>query len=150
MTNFRASQPGQVRARFRLMPYAWSFDELRAHRFGAEAAQALPVAQSLGEAPAGEPPLAPAGPLLRLPQGNVLTLRVKRAEDSTEVIVRLYNPTGQDQPAVVGSGLLKISEAALCDLFESPVQAAAVEAGEARVTVPARQLVVLRLNTGAA
>ena len=148
MTNFRAHQPGQVRARFRLLPYAGPFDEVRAHRFGAESALAQPIAHSLGERPAVGLQLPSTGSLLQLPQGDMLTLHIKHADQENEMILRLYNPTGHEQEAVVGSGLLQIRGAEVCDLFENAMQKVEVEEGTVRVKIQARELVVLRLAVG--
>ena len=148
MTNFRAHQPGQVRARFCLLPYAGPFDEVRAHRFGAESALAQPIAQSLGESPAVGSHLPPTGSLLHLPQGDVLTLHIKHADQGNQMVLRLYNPTGQEQEAEVGSGLLQIWSAELCDLFENAIRQVDVEEGTVRLKIQARELVVLRLAAG--
>jgi len=153
MTNFRAHQPGQVRARFRLLPYAGAYDEVRAHRMASEAAIADPIVQGLGEA-AAEPQLPPTGSFLMLPGsdsgGFVLTLHVKRSEKGNDLIARLYNPTEQEQPALVSSGLLRIHSAAICDIFENPLQQVTAEDGQVRINLPSRQMVVLRMIVSAA
>ena len=148
MTNFRAHQPGQVRARYRLLPYSGPFDENRNHRFGAEAALAHPLANSLGESPA-ESGYPSEGSLLHLP-GNgeddkLVTMHIKRSSTSQNILVRVANPTDQEQTGEIGSGLLLITRAEKCDLFENPVEPLEVRHGGLSVTLPARQMAVFRL-----
>ena len=126
-TNFRAHQPGQVQARYRLLPYAGGFDEARTHRFGLEAANAQPLLQHLGEAKVDAPRLATEGPLLNLPGSDgvdspVLTLHVKPARGAAGVIVRLLNASDQEQTARLASGQLRIAGAHHCTLLEEPGQ----------------------------
>lgn len=78
----------------------------------------------------------------------MLTLHIKHADQANEMILRLYNPTGHEQEAVVGSGLLQIRGAEVCDLFENAKQKVEVEEGTVRVKIQARELVVLRLAVG--
>jgi alpha-mannosidase len=144
-TNFRAHQPGQVHARYRIKPYPGSFNELEAHRFGREAAYPQPLLQHLGE-PERHPSLLPeAGTLLRLPQdvwpeSPVLTLHIKSAERRPGVILRLFNASDQSQTAEIGSGLLRILSAQMCDLLEKPQESIEVQNGTVTFNVPARRL----------
>ena len=73
-TNFRAHQPGRVFARYTLQPYAGGFNEARAHQVGLEAANAVPLIQHFGEAPAEPTRLPTSGSLLRLPSSSVLPI----------------------------------------------------------------------------
>ena len=150
-TNFRAHQPGRVHARYRIRPYSGSFNELQAHRFGLEAAHAQPLLQHLGE-PEHHPPLLPkVGSLLQLPQNfspesPVLTLHIKAAERRPGVIVRLFNASDQDQPAEIGSGILRIRSAQWCDLLEKPQGSIDVQNGTVTLNAPARRVTIVLLN----
>jgi alpha-mannosidase len=150
-TNFRAHQPGRVQARYRIKPYRGGFNERQAHRFGLEAAYSQPLFQHLGE-PEGHSPLLPeVGALLRLPQtispeSPVLTLHVKAAERRPGVVVRLFNASDQDQPAEIGSGVLRILNAQWCDLLETPQDSLEVKNGTVTLNVPARRVTAVLLN----
>jgi alpha-mannosidase len=156
-TNFRAHQPGRVQARYRIKPYRGSFNELQAHRFGLEAAYPQPLLQHLGE-PERNPPLLPeTGALLRLsgngsPESSVLPLHIKAAERQPGVILRLFNASDQDQPAEIGSGLLRILRAQWSDLLEKPQGSIEVQNGTVRLNVPARRVtsVLLHIEASAA
>jgi alpha-mannosidase len=153
-TNFRAHQPGRVHARYRILPHRGGFHELQAHRFGLEAAYPEPLLQHLGE-PERHPPLLPeTGALLRLPQtlspeSPVLTLHVKAAEHQPGVILRLFNASDQDQPAEIGSGLLRILSAQSCNLLEKPQASMEVQNGTVRLNVPARRVTAVILDVQA-
>lgn len=153
-TNFRAHQPGQVHARYRIKPYGGAFNELQAHRFGLEAAYPQPLLQHLGE-PEHHPPFLPeAGAMLQLPQNvspesPVLTLHIKAAERQPGVIVRLFNASDQDQPAEIGSGFLRILSAQSCDLLEKTQGSIEVRNGTVTLTVPARRVTAVLLNVEA-
>jgi alpha-mannosidase len=153
-TNFRAHQPGQVQARYRIRPYRGSFNELLAHHFGLEAAYPQPLLQHLGE-PERHPPLFPeAGSLLRLPENvspksPVLTLHIKAAEHRPGVIVRLFNTSDQSRTAEIGSGLLRILSAQMCDLLEKPQESIEVQNGTVTFNVPARRVAAVLLNVEA-
>lgn len=144
-TNFRAHQPGLVTARYRVLPYAGPFDEGRAHRFGWEALYDQPLAQHLGELTA-ETPWPASGSLLRLPQPPVMTLHVKPAVDGG-IVVRLLNASDAPRRAEIGSALLRILGAVLCDLFDQPNGGeVAMYDGAVAVEMAPRQLIVLRLQ----
>jgi alpha-mannosidase len=161
-TNFRAHQPGRVYARYCLLPHAGSFDETEAHRFGWEMANSRLLLQHMGEERASRPPLLPAIPsprtrgsagtsLLRLPgSGNepspVLTLHVKPTADQRGAVVRLLNASDEEQPAEIGSGLLRIVSAQVCDIVEAPLSAAEVSEGTVRLRVPARRVATVQLS----
>ena len=57
-TNYPAVQPGDVTARYRVLPHAGPFDETAAHRFGLDALASIPLLHPLGEVPA--PVMGPA------------------------------------------------------------------------------------------
>jgi len=150
-TNFRAHQPGQVHARYRILPYQGSFDEARAHRFGLEAANNKPLVQHLGELTENEPPYPGVGSLLNLPghDGNdssVLTLHVKPANEGSGVIVRLINASGETQMAHIGSAQLQITAARVCNLLEEPQTPADLEDGSVSLSLLPRQIVVVELT----
>ena len=153
-TNFRAHQPGRVHARYRILPHRQGFNELQAHRFGLEAVSAQPLLQHLGE-PERHPPLQPeSGPLLRLPESfspdsPILTMHVKAAERQPGVILRLFNASDQNQPAEIGSGLLRILSAQWCDLLEKPQGSIEVQNGTVTLNVPARRVMVVLLHAEA-
>ncbi|MEM1115234.1 MAG: hypothetical protein AAGJ11_01940 [Bacteroidota bacterium] len=145
-TNFRASQPGRVRARYRLTPYAGPFDEARAHRLGVEAAHADVIVQHLGETPAADPFPEASASLLRLPEAPVLTLHVQTGPEAGTVDVRLLNASDSDAEAVVGSGALRIASASETDLFGRPGDALDVATGAVSVSIPLRRMAHLRLR----
>lgn len=143
-TNFRAHQPGRVRARYLLLPYRGPFSEAQAHRFGAEAMVPW-QAHHLGEPPVEPAPLPRTGSLLELPADPVLTLRVKPAADGRGVVLRLLNASDAPATARVGSALLHIDAAERCDLLEQPLEALAVVQGAVTLDLPPRGLACLRL-----
>jgi hypothetical protein len=151
-TNFRAHQPGQVHARYRLRPHQGGFDEAAAHRFGLEAAHARPLFQHLGEPANAGLRLPRTASLLRLPEAlepgtPVLTLHVKPADRGAGLVVRLLNASDQPQTAQIASGALRITGAHACDLLEQPQGALAVERGAVRVDLPPRRVAVVLLQT---
>lgn len=146
-TNFRAHQPGQVSACYRILPYSGAFDESRAHRFGLEAQHNIPLLQQLGEASASPTALPAQDTLLQLPDAPIAVLHVKAAEDGNGIIVRLLNASDSPQTARLQSGVLKIARAERCDLFEQVMESLPVQRGSVQVNVPTRQIVVVRLHT---
>ena len=149
-TNFRAHQPGEVRARYRLYPYQGDFVEARAHRFGLEAAHHQPLLQQFGESRSEAPRYSAAGNLLRLP-GNgqdaspVLTLHVKPAQDGSGLIVRLLNASDAEQTAVIGSAQLQITAAQRCNLLEQPLHRLSIQEEQVEFALSPRELVVVHL-----
>ena len=61
-------------------------------------------------------------------------------------MVRLYNAGDAAQQAHIGSGLLTIHAAQLCDLSENPTQALTVVKGDVVVDLPARQVTTILLT----
>jgi len=119
-----------------------------------EAVYAQPLLQHLGEPERHPPLLAGAGALLRLPQNvspesPVLTLHIKAAERQPGLIVRLFNASDQDQPAEIGSGLLRILSAQWCDLLEKTQGSIEVQNGTVTLNVPARRVTTVLLNVEA-
>jgi alpha-mannosidase len=148
-TNFRAHQPGGVHARYRVYPHSGGFDSVRSQRQGLETAFSQPLLQHMGEPK--EKGLFPAsGELLRLPENlepdrPVFTLHVKPTRKDGGLLVRLFNAGDTPQTARIGSGLLQIMAAQLCDLSENPQQSLEVTGGEINFPIPAHQFSTLRL-----
>lgn len=142
-TNFRASQPGPVRARFVLRPYAGGFVAARAHRLGDESAMPV-VFQHMGEPPTGD--LLPSeGSLLRFPEPPVLLVSC-RADGDESVLVRLYNQGTSDQVARIAPGLIGIARAAATNVLGGLQAVLPLDAdGGVSVHVPARRMAALRL-----
>jgi alpha-mannosidase len=152
-TNFRAHQPGEVHARYRVYPHAAGFDPLAAHRWGQETAYSQPLMQHLGEPPAPVR-FAQTGQLLRLPEDltpglPVFTLHVKPLQQGSGLAVRLYNAADSDREAQIASGQLRITSAQLGDLTENPLQALPVQDGALTVNLPSRRVVTLLLSVQA-
>ena len=74
-------------------------------------------------------------------------LHVKPAADGAGVIVRLLNASDTEQPARLGSGLVRIVGAEACDLLEQPTGVLAVSDGSVTVNLPARRIAVIKLAT---
>jgi hypothetical protein len=149
-TNFRAHQPGQVHARYRLHPYQGAFNENQAHRLGLEAAHASLLLQHLGE-PRAASMYPQTGTLLHLPGGDdstslVSTLHVKPAVDRPGILVRLLNTSDEVQTANIGSGLLQIEKAHQCDLFGTPETAVEVNDRAVVLHLPPRRITTIHLT----
>ncbi|HXF62301.1 MAG TPA: glycosyl hydrolase-related protein [Caldilineaceae bacterium] len=143
-TNFRAHQPGRVTARYRIQPYAGPFDEAQAHRFGLEAMADAPLLQHMGEA--REQAVWPeSGTLLELPEPPVMALHVKAAAQGGGLIVRLLNASDETQTARIGSGLVRIRQAAVCSLLEEVGAALPVSAGAVTLALEPRRVAVVHL-----
>jgi alpha-mannosidase len=140
-TNFPAYQPGTVTARYHILPYAGDFDEARAQRFAADAAQARPLVQHLGETPHAQS-LPTSGTLLHLPEPPIVVMGLSRADHG--LTLALFNASDEAQLAVIRSAWLTVQQAWRCDLFgqieeELPVLNHGVE-----VTIEARRLLTLK------
>lgn len=149
-TNFRAHQPGRVRARYRLAPYVGGFDEARAHRVGAEAAFADPLVQHLGEPLHDAPFPEPCASLLRLPGWDgepspVLTLHVQPGPEGA-LLIRLLNASDAEQTAQIASGALRIRSARRADLFGQPGEALDVCDETVALMIPPRRLAHVLLS----
>lgn len=143
-TNFRAHQPGQVEARYRIQPYQGSFDEGASHRFGAEALYDMPVFQHLGEPMTADTPMPATGSLLTLPDAPIVVLHIKQAEDGGGLIIRLLNASDDEQTATISSGLLSIKSAKRCDLLEHDLADLHVTDGSCQLAITKRGLVTIR------
>ncbi len=142
-TNFRAHQPGWVRARYRLLPHTGPFDEAEAHRFASEASSPL-VFQHLHETPVEGTSWPREGSLLRLPSAPVLTLHVW--PDGDDICLRILNASDTSTETEVGSGVLGIDSAGACDLFGAPLSALEVRDGLVSLVLGPRELRTLRLR----
>ncbi len=147
-TNFRAHQPGQVRACYWLLPHQGGFDEATAHRFGAEASVPI-IWQSAEELTDPDAALPRSATLLTLPEPPVLILHMapcwERGDGGT-ILLRLLNASDRTQRALIGSGLLRLKAAEQCDLFGVPQRSLPVVDGQIAVEVPPRRLVTVRLR----
>lgn len=145
LVNFRARQPGKVRARYRVTPQDTAFDEPAAHRLGLEAATP-PVMHNLMEPPLTvAAPLPSTGTLLHLPPPPVLATQI--SGDGTTVILRLTNAGDTPRPATVGSALQTITAAEESDFFTRARRPLPVRRGKVTLPLAPRQTVVLRLKT---
>ena len=148
--NFPGHQPGQVTARYIVRPHG-GYDETAAHRFGLEAAMPCVVQNAL-EAPRPETPLPRSGSLLKLPDLPVLTLHalpgVWSGAGKDGILLRFMNASDEAQAATVGSGILQIAGATLCDAMGAVQSKLRVRKGEVQFTIPARDQVTVRLVIG--
>jgi alpha-mannosidase len=149
-TNFRAQQPGGVHARYRVYPHSGDFDAAHAYRAGLETAYHQPLLQHMGE-PAENTRFAQADSLLRLPESRdpaagVFTLHVKPARHGNGIAIRLYNSATTPQTAQIGSGLLQITAAQLCDLAENPLEPLQVNDGNVVATLPPGRVSTILLS----
>ncbi len=149
-TNFRAYQPGQVTARYVILPHAGGFDEAQAHRFGMDMSAPI-VAQSAFEPARPGAHLPRSGSLLALPQPPIVTLQLlpgwaQGDADRQALFVRLLNSSNDTQTAVIGSALLRITAAHECDLFGTPTNPLSVSDGTLSAEIAPRRLAVLRLE----
>jgi alpha-mannosidase len=152
-TNFRAHQPGRVRARYRLLPRRGPFQETAATRFAAEAAHDRPLMQKLGEEMPTKRPsrgLQPGVSLLRLPEmtapdGPVMTRRVQPATEPHCLVIELYNTSDEDASAEIASGALTIRGAWHADNFGKPKDALPLAQGTVHVTLPSRRSRVITI-----
>jgi alpha-mannosidase len=125
-TNFRASQRGWMRFRYRLLPHAAPFDPVAATRFGAEAA-VEPICGPVWDRPSGldtrsfpfAPHLAEQASFLRVEPENAHLVGLKPAEDGRGVIARLQEIAGRECEFRLRFDLCDILSAERCDLVES-------------------------------
>lgn len=143
-TNFRAHQPGVVRARYRIQPHKEPFEESLAHKFAMEASYPI-VPQSMLEPPITSKLLPPQGQLLRLPDEPVQTLHVLKRRDG-KTHIRLLNASDTNARAEIGSGVLSILTADQCDLFGNPQHKLDVDDGTVSVDLPPRGFATVRLE----
>ncbi|WP_276256248.1 hypothetical protein [Halomontanus rarus] len=154
-TNFRAHQPGTVRARYHLRPHDGEFDEARSHRVGLEAEHATPLVQPLAEPPTGAS-LEGTGTFLDLPTPPVLVTHVRPAgrtgrvappeagpqrqradarNGSGEIQIVLLNAGDDERAAEMGSGELRITRAESCGLLTGDGEDSPLPVADGTVTV---------------
>ena len=76
----------------------------------------------------------------------MLTLHVKPAWEGPGIVVRLLNASGSEQEVQIGSGLLRIRSAKLCDVLENPLEDLPAQDGAVRVQIAARRVATICLN----
>ena len=144
-TNFRASQPGPVRARFVLRPYAGSFDESAAHRLGGEVAMPV-VFHHLGEPPVQGAELPASGSFLQMPQPPIQVLSVRPDLLDGSVLIRVLNASNASAEARLAPSLLAIQRAASADGLGTVHEVLPVQGdGSVALRIGARRLATLRL-----
>lgn len=143
-TNFPGMQPGTVTTQYHILPYAGKFDESKAHRFGMEAEHSRPVIQHLGEQPADEL-LPESGSLLAIPEPPILVLNVHKHLEGG-ILLTLFNASDETREAKVGSGIIQIKKAMICDIFGSKLRNLAVIEGEVRIEIAPRRVQVVFLT----
>ncbi len=143
-TNFPAYQPGIVTARYHLLPYAGHFDEARTQRFAAEAAQAWPLVQHMGELPQAQA-LPPSGTLLHLPEPPTAVMGIKHTGDG--MTLTLFNASNEALTTSIRSAILTVQKAWQCDLFGQPAEQLSIVDQSITVTLEARRLLTLKIDT---
>jgi hypothetical protein len=146
-TNFRAHQPGLVRARYRLVPRRAAFHEPTAARFAAEAAHDRPLMQKLGEVRRGgrvRRPLPYGASLLHLPEvtapdGPVVTRRIAPGPHAGEFLIELFNTAQTPAEAVLASGVLRLGAAWVSDAYGHHQMTLPITGATLTVSLPARQ-----------
>jgi hypothetical protein len=153
-TNFRARQPGAVRARYRLHPHG-GFDESAAHRRGLAAEHADPAVHRLGE-PGAEPVLPDTGRFLDLPDLPVLVVGERPAwadgvhraggDGADATVLHLRNASDEARTATVGPGALAVQSATRADAFGRAGEPLSIADGGVAVDLAPRETTALRLD----
>ncbi|WP_224337802.1 hypothetical protein [Haloprofundus halobius] len=162
-TNFRAHQPGRVRAQYHLTPHD-EFDEALAHKSGLEATHYEPLAQTLGEGTMDEPPIEGSGRFLNLPELPVLVTQIRPVDADTgvfhpgietvddrddRILVSLRNASDDGRTAQIGHGELVIDDAARTDpTGKITKENLRVTENGVDVRMEARETVTVRLDAG--
>lgn len=156
-TNFRAHQPGLVRARYHVHLHDDRFDEARAHRIGSNAEQHEPLVQTAGEAEAeqfDETTDVLAESFLNLPEPPVLVHQIRPGDadpigfpdavgrGSDRLMLYLSNASDETQEATIESGLLTVGEV----VTRSEVASADLSHGTVTVRIAARSSLRLQLK----
>lgn len=157
-TNFRASQSGWMRFRYRLLPHESAFDPVAATRFGAEAA-VEPLLGPVWDRPAGLEQrafslpvhLAEQASFLSVEPGHVHLAGLKPAADGQGIIVRLQELAGQAAEFRLRFPLSRVTGAAPNSLTEEPAGGTAPSVSEHEVTgfIEPYRLLTLRINLAA-
>lgn len=169
-TNFRAHQPGHVRARYHLKPHEGTFAESKAHKFGFEAEHWEPLVNSRNEESLDNASLPNFGSFLSLPSLPILTLQVKPDFESeipfyptegggnthlwksdeelsdTTFTVLLRNASDGPQTATIGSEILSVKTAELVSLLGEHLDDLSVKDGEVGIDLTPRENKRIRLD----
>lgn len=160
-TNFRANQPGRVRARYHLAPHD-RFDEARAHRVGRNAEHTDPLTQPLTEPPATTG-LDSRGQLLDIPEPPILVTAIQPERDgllspfpgsadrgekrtSGTLLLNLLNASDDPRTATIDSGLLAIDDATPADVAGTSEPSVDIDDRTARVHLDGRELGAVRVT----
>ncbi len=127
-TNFRASQSGWLRVRYRLLPHAAPFDSVATTRFGAEAA-VEPLLGPVWDRPAGLGRRAVPAPVhlperasfLGIEPAQVHLIGLKPAADGQGIIVRLQELAGQPAEFRLYFPHSRVESAGMCSLLEEMI-----------------------------
>ncbi len=121
-TNFQEWQGGEFRFRFRFRSHAGGWLEGGAARFGRETAQPLIAASTAG--PGGAAAMAACrASHLRVDARHVILINLKRAEDGDGHVLRLFNASGQPDPARISFPSRKVLSAERVAATEGPLPA---------------------------
>jgi hypothetical protein len=149
-TNYKASQGGPLMFGFSLKFSPGDFDPVAATKFGWEQVANIngPIYSPPGLTSLTDLPAKPEGSLLHL-DGNVVLGGLSRHDGA--LLARLYNPTSAPQDATLALTGRRIMGAAQTDLFGANGKAVSepMPAKALKVTVPARGLMTLKLETKA-
>lgn len=159
-TNFRAYQPGTVRARYQFRPHEGAFDEAAAHRLGVEAERAEPLVQTLAGETVPDPVLPSTGSLLDLPDPPILVLQVRpdgaagdiyplsANSDRDGVLVLLRNASDETRDIRIGSSALTVLAAEEREILgESNREGAiGVDDGAVETELAPRETALFRLD----
>ncbi len=140
-TNFKLSQAGWMRFRYRLLPHDAPFDPVQATRFGAEAA-VEPLVGPVWDRPAGleerafpfGPHLPPQASLLTVEPPNVHLVGMKMAEDDKGAMLRLQELAGRATSFHLRFPLSRLKSAQVVNLMEEAEAAGALKVSQASVT----------------
>jgi hypothetical protein len=148
-TNFRGYQPGRVTARYVVQPHVDCFNETAAHRFGLESVMPC-IIQTCKESKRPQTTLPSTGTLLNLPAQPILTLHAMPSswanpQSPDGILMRMVNASDTPQTAKIGSSLLKIESAEICDIFGNVTGDLAVKDGDVNIEMLPRGIVVVRL-----
>lgn len=137
-TNFKASQEGTATFRYVLWSYAGPWDPWQASRRAWQPFQPLVPIALPREADERVPWLPPSW--LSVEGGPLVVVGVKVAETEPDLVLRLWEPRGQDAEATLTfrlPGGKTVARAREAGILEQPGKTLPVEDGAVRVRVPA-------------
>jgi hypothetical protein len=142
-TNYKASQGGDLRFRFALLPRAGGFDRAAAIRFGYELSNPLLVSElPAGPASAAAPDVTPG--FVRVEPTEVMVLTAKQAEHGEGLVVRLQELSGIARECTLTLPR-PIRQAELCNLVEEPRERLLCSGPVCQVPLPAGALATVRI-----